>query len=299
MKISVLLAASAESSFRIFDTLASVGDQLHDDWELVVIDDGTAENVADQVRAFAHHVPQSVRHETLRLRRGVSALRNRLLDLARGGALAFIDAGDRWDPTHLSIAVRQFELGEDVIVADVRAFDPQTNATLRRHDVSDGLIAPRSSIATLFAHDAIPFTSAVTVRATLARAVGRFDPEFDIGEGWDFWLRTALRGARFARGQMTCHCVRRNVSAIETTRAAVRFYEKHSDLPFVPEAQRRQALARSLVALGRLTREADARRSVACLWQAWHLRPWHWQAPIQLIRSSLQTARVRHAHSIG
>lgn len=289
MKVSILIAITRAAPC-LTRTLDSVRSQLHDDWEIVVVSDRAHERIASEVRAFSHHVSQPVRLECLGHHGGTAAVRNRLLELARGNAVAFLDPCDYWDPIHLSLSVRLIELGYDMIVAGARTFDPSTDTTLRHHTAPETL--PHASIATLFAQDGITACSTVTMRTTLARAVGGFDVELDFGEDRDFWFRSALRGARFAHGQMTCHCAKRVVSKRDLAEGAVRFYEKHADLPVIPVGKRRRALAHSLLTLGRLARVANARRSAACLWHAWHLRLWHWQAPLHLVWTYLCALRT-------
>src|SRR4051812_261534 len=101
MKISVLIAAYHAAPF-LPAALACVAAQTHADWELVVVEDGSRDGTEELVRALAAaHPTRRVIYDNLGENRGVAAARNRLLSLAKGDAVAFLDADDEWTPTHL------------------------------------------------------------------------------------------------------------------------------------------------------------------------------------------------------
>lgn len=82
-------------------TLASLAAQTFKDWELVLVDDASAEDPTPHVLA---HIPQA---RVIRLERnsGPSAARNRGIDSAQGRFVAFLDSDDLWEPTKLAAQV--------------------------------------------------------------------------------------------------------------------------------------------------------------------------------------------------
>ena len=106
MKISILIAAYRAGPF-VQTALGSVAKQTHHDWELVVVEDGSHDETEGIVRKFAfEHPTRSVRYENHGSNRGVAATRNRLIAMAQGDAVAFLDADDRWNPDHLALGAR-------------------------------------------------------------------------------------------------------------------------------------------------------------------------------------------------
>lgn len=294
MKVSVLIAAYQADRF-IETALASVRAQSHRDWEVVVVEDGSVGATGEIVENFAKTCRQSVHYERLPENRGVAAVRNRLLDLATGEALAFLDADDTWEPSHLAAAVSQIENGADLVVSGVRTFDLAENRLL------DQLPAPPSVVrepaVSLFRRSVIVTSSAVVFTRELADRVGRFDEELRIGEDRDYWLRCAISHARFriTRG-LTCNYSKHSGSSMARTqlvaRDTVRFYEKYQTLELVPRRLRRHLLAQSLMDAGRLLRRTNRAKSARCFLEAWRYEPLNLRILLHLAFTGWSRLRV-------
>ncbi len=105
--VSVIIPAFNASSY-ICESIRSACDQTYNDIEVLVVDDGSADDTADLVLAMAKH------DERIRLirtgRRGVSAARNLGIALARSSLIATLDADDVWHPDKIQ---RQIEIFRD------------------------------------------------------------------------------------------------------------------------------------------------------------------------------------------
>lgn len=87
---------------RVIGAIRSALAQTDPDFELLVLIDGSPED-SRQVRAFlAEHPDERVRVFDDEQNRGVSAVRNRGLDEARGEWICFLDADDRFRPHYLA-----------------------------------------------------------------------------------------------------------------------------------------------------------------------------------------------------
>ncbi|MBB1163326.1 glycosyltransferase [Aquariibacter albus] len=97
-RVSVLLAAY-NAAATLDETLASALAQTHRDLELIAVDDGSTDDTAERLAAWAARDP---RVRLLRQRnRGVAAARNRALREACGEFIAPLDADDLWAPAKL------------------------------------------------------------------------------------------------------------------------------------------------------------------------------------------------------
>jgi glycosyltransferase involved in cell wall biosynthesis len=295
LKFSVLIAAYQAGRF-LPSALASLRAQEHQDWELVVVEDGSHDGTEEIVRAFADGESRRVQYENLGTNRGVAAARNRLLELAQGEGLAFLDADDRWTPRHLLRARETLEAGADLVVARLQTFDLASGRELETYVPPAGFFA--DPVRGLFERSAIMTSSCVALRRSLAEKAGRFDEAFCVGEDRDYWLRCALLGARLAEtGEVTCHYAKHTASAMTRTlvwaQQEVAFFEKHQLLAAVPVTLRRALLTAALLNHGRLLRATDPRRSAQILWRAWKTSPARLAVLPHLVYSVLSAFRPR------
>jgi glycosyltransferase involved in cell wall biosynthesis len=85
------------------EAVDSVFAQTYQDWELLLVDDGSSDRSTELARHYAARVPARVHylehpgHEN----RGSSASRNLGISHARGAYIAFLDSDDVWAPTKL------------------------------------------------------------------------------------------------------------------------------------------------------------------------------------------------------
>jgi len=102
MKISVLIAAyNCEATIR--HTLDSVLAQTRPPDEVLVMDDGSTDQTSAILKSYKPRF-QVLKQEN----QGVSAARNRLLELAQGDLLVWLDSDDVWHPRCLDVHSRSF-----------------------------------------------------------------------------------------------------------------------------------------------------------------------------------------------
>ncbi len=295
MKVSCLIAAY-KADATIAKALESLRPQLHEDWEVVVVEDGSRGQTEQLVADFAASVRQPVRYENLGVNQGVAAARNRLLDLAAGDAVAFLDADDWWTPAHLQRAAAAHAGGAGLVVARIQTVDLATGRLLETVVPPADLFA--DPLRHLFSRSSIMTSSCVSLTRALADRAGRVDPALRIGEDRDYWMRCAATGARFAdSGEITCFYAKHAGSTMAKTllwaQQEVAFYEKHQSLAAVPASARKSHLFQALLNHGRVSRGTDPRTSTAALARAWRLRPASATAALQWAVSRWRLLRTQ------
>ena len=83
---------------QIAHTLQSVFTQTFQNFEIVIVDDGSTDNSVEEVEKFDDSRIRLI-HQT---NAGVSAARNRGIEEASGELIAFLDADDVWMPEYLA-----------------------------------------------------------------------------------------------------------------------------------------------------------------------------------------------------
>ncbi len=120
--VSVIMPAYNAERF-IKETIQSVIAQTYTDWELLVIDDGSADSTCSIIEDFVN------RDSRIRLLRneknmGVANTRNRGFDLCRGQYVALLDSDDIWfsDKLERQLALAQ-QTGADIIYCSYKMID--------------------------------------------------------------------------------------------------------------------------------------------------------------------------------
>ena len=169
----------------------SVFAQTYEQWELLLVDDGSAHAASSIAREYADREPARVRylehdhHEN----RGLSASRNLGISAARGAYTAFLDADDVWLPDKLRDQVAILESRPDVGAMYGNALywyswtgDPADVARdfYPRLRVSDGTVLdPPRLLERLLTGDAlVPCAHSLLVRTAVLRRVGGFEERF-------------------------------------------------------------------------------------------------------------------------
>lgn len=95
--------------------IASVQAQTLEDWELIVVDDGSVDCTSDLISGLDPRL-KIVRQTN----QGVAAARNRALAESRGDFIAFLDSDDEWLPHHLELMTCFLRhSGEQIVSAEL------------------------------------------------------------------------------------------------------------------------------------------------------------------------------------
>jgi glycosyltransferase involved in cell wall biosynthesis len=176
----------------IEESIRSVLDQTFDDWELLLVDDGSTDGSTAIARRYAAAYPERIRylaHEARR-NRGASASRNLAARHARGKYLAFLDADDVYLPRKLEIQVPVLDAHPAVAMLYAateywyswggRAEDAGRDWVWRDYGAEPGTIIepPRMLLQFLRHGGTVPCMGSVLVRRVAVERVGGWEESF-------------------------------------------------------------------------------------------------------------------------
>jgi Glycosyl transferase family 2 len=187
--VSVMMPAYNAASY-IAEAIDSVLAQVYEDWELLVVDDGSTDGTADIVARFGDRRIRLIR----KANGGEASARNLALDHARGEFLAYLDADDVYLPEHLALTVGYLHAhpDRDAVYTDGFHIDTEGRRLVslqqRRRGPFEGAIFEE----VVRASDVFGPPLCVVLRRGLVVAHElRYDCRIVIGPDWDFFVRVA------------------------------------------------------------------------------------------------------------
>ncbi len=264
-RFSVVMAAH-DSAATIGAAIGSVRLQTREDWELVVVDDGSHDDTAEIAAATGDPRVRVVRQEN----RGPSAARNAGIAVARAPLVCLLDSDDLWLPHFLAATA-------DALASEPAASAAYTDAWVLDH--RSGRIRKTSEMAyqrpprrpppspDAFLRELLRrnfvYNSTVVRREALL-AVGGYDERLWVAEDWELWLRLAARGYGFVRapGLLAVHRERAGSLASDAERLARGVAEVYR---LVAEEWDTSPEVRELASSLRQIGEARARRRAAAV----------------------------------
>ena len=192
-RVSVIIATYNFGKY-LPETMESVFRQTFQDWELIVVDDGSTDKTSEIVRPYLSN--KRVRYIFHR-NKGLPAARNTGIKASSGEYIQFLDADDLIHAEKLEVQSRYFghKKDVDVVFSDYALFKDEEPEILIKPP-------PRKSsgdIKTDMLRGNFIVVNSPLSRRKAIDGVGGFDETLTSTEDWDLWLRMLLSGMVFAR----------------------------------------------------------------------------------------------------
>lgn len=181
------------AALTVAQSIESVLAQTWQDWELVIVDDGSGDDTYAVACAAAEN--DSRIRVYRQANRGPGPARGAAADATTAPYLCRLDADDLYYPEYLETfaAFMGEHPGYDIYSCNADSLSPDGSRGLVR-PAAEGGDGPRSWILEEMLQDNMIFSMAVMTRDIYAK-VGGFREGVDV-EDYDFWLRAMVRGAR-------------------------------------------------------------------------------------------------------
>ena len=184
-KISVIIPTYNYAHF-ISEAIDSVLAQTTRVSEIIVVDDGSSDNIAEVVKTYGNRV-KFIQQEN----RGAGAARNNGAKNASGELLAFLDADDVWHPNKLKKQIKYFRQDAEVGLVGcwMREFNESGETLLEYTEGKNGWCAQDI----LLIEPVVPGPgSTALIKREIFDKIGGFDERREMhAEDWEFCYRMA------------------------------------------------------------------------------------------------------------
>jgi glycosyltransferase involved in cell wall biosynthesis len=182
-EVSVIIPAY-NRGWIIKEAIDSVLAQTFNEYELIVVDDGSEDNTAEILAGYNNKI--QIIHQA---NSGVSAARNRGIVSSSGRYIALLDSDDLWFPEKLNKQVSFFQNHPDAMICQTQEIwirnGNRVNPRKHHKKLSGMIFEPSLSLC-------LVSPSAVMFKRELLDKVGLFDENLPACEDYDLWLRVSL-----------------------------------------------------------------------------------------------------------
>ena len=182
MQISVIIPTYNRAE-RLGKAIDSVLKQSHQDFELIIVDDGSDDNTAEVIESYSSDIVY-LRQENS----GPAAARNRGIEKARYDLLAFLDSDDWFAKNKLETQMESMNRNPSYLISHTQ------ETWYRNGNILNQKVKHRKNSGDIFKQSlelcAVGMSTVMIRRETFER-YGLFDEDFSCCEDYDLWLRVS------------------------------------------------------------------------------------------------------------
>lgn len=171
----------------IVNTMLSVLKQSYQNFEIVIIDDGSTDNSIDAVKSIIDERIRLIHQKN----QGVSAARNRGIKEASYEWIAFLDGDDLWESNHLEEIIKMMTIFPNERVY-VTSFEYSDKREMYRH-VRENSIFKIDNYFKEAVKESLIWTSIIVINKNCFNSIGFFNTKLIRGEDLDLWARLSKK----------------------------------------------------------------------------------------------------------
>lgn len=202
-KISVIMPVYNGEAF-IASAIDSLLSQTFQDWELIVVDDGSIDNTSNILAQYMDTRIRVVRQNN----GGEAAARNTGLDHMGGEYMAFLDADDLYFPNALfdMFTFLEEHYQYDSIYSNGYITDNSDQELMQLTDIRPGIFTGNILEMLVITPSVVTVPVCTMTRVSIVREYNmRFDTTNNlIGTDWDFWIRLGVHAQFGYLDKITC-----------------------------------------------------------------------------------------------
>lgn len=306
------------SSACIQSTIESVLGQVYENWEMVLINDGSTDDTAEKVKPYL--VDPRIRYLS-QDNQGIAAARNAGIAAAAGEWVCLLDHDDRWLPNKLTGQIA-FATERDLeIVATDAVVIKEGERTLYSLNFSDetrralaqNLKAGKLDMFAVLIRGNFLCSSSVAIKRRLFDQFGLLDAEAAPADDYEMWLRCAAAGTRIGyldqplieyhmhEGNFSRDTLMMMTKEIYALRKCRQLAKERSQLELLDSRLANLSTRAARMALDSFHQMAgeDRGRAMSFWWRAFRLAPAEVLRPRRLIAAARRTVSTGKKETPG
>ena len=192
MRIAVIMPAYNAAKF-IGESIESVINQTHSDWELHIVDDGSTDETRNIVSKylFDNRIKYYYQNNA-----GQASARNNGIKKTTANYIAFLDSDDTWEKEKLEKQIQYFDNNIDLVFGASYIINSNGERQISQMTPGIGIYSGQFLINKLILGSFFIPILTVIVKKDVLINVGLFNESKSIknAEDFDLWLRIALNG---------------------------------------------------------------------------------------------------------
>ncbi|WDV07469.1 glycosyltransferase [Lysinibacillus irui] len=186
MKVSIITPVYNAEKY-IDNSIESVLNQTYQDFELIIVNDGSTDNSAQNIKKYLF---DSRIKYYLQENKGESAARNKGIEEAQGEFIAFLDADDLYQPTKIEEQINYFNQYKDidVVYTDVQIIDEKgrNQGVLKSEEI---ISTQDNFLANMLYRQLIPGPAAIMLRRKCIESGIRYPENYSNAEDYLFTIQ--------------------------------------------------------------------------------------------------------------
>ena len=185
-KLISIIMPTYNRGYIIQKAIDSVLTQTYENWELIIVDDGSTDDTA---KVVATNQDERIRYISYELNRGANHARNVGIAAAKGNYYAFLDSDNTYNRNSLKDRMEcLMQYNADIVWSRAKLIDVNNNYTIQP---GTGLkkLNDRERIVPIVLTQCLINTSTIMIKKECYLRTGGFDEKFPRFQDWDFFIR--------------------------------------------------------------------------------------------------------------
>jgi len=185
-KVSIYITCYNYENY-VSQAIDSVYSQLFDDWELLILDDGSADNSLSIINKRAEEFPDKVRVFSNKISKGLAYCANLAIEESKGEYIVRLDADDYFDDSAILTMSSFLDKNTDISLVYPNYFFVDENGDYLGTEYRKK-IGSETNVLDLPAHGACTM-----VRRRTLKSIGGYDEKYNAQDGHQVWLKVLNR----------------------------------------------------------------------------------------------------------